>query len=73
MADAPDSPIQTSSQQFHSPQHSQGSRANGAEKSSGAPGSTWNTKKFNEEYDRAMMGILDKDWDHTKYGDVLMS
>jgi len=68
MADAPDSPVQmTSSQQFQSPQHSQSSKANGAEKSSGAPGSSWNTKKFNEEYDRAMMSVLDKDWDHGEF------
>jgi hypothetical protein len=65
MADAPDSPVQTSSQQFQSSQQTlQGIKVN-AEKS-GAPGSSWNTKKFNEEYERAIIGVLDKDWDHSE-------
>jgi hypothetical protein len=28
----------------------------------GKPGSTWNTKKFREEYDRAFESLLDKKW-----------
>jgi hypothetical protein len=34
---------------------------------SGAPGSSWSSKKFHEEYERAMTGVLDKDWDHGKF------
>lgn len=29
----------------------------------GAPGSSWTTKKFAEEYDRAENSIMDKNWE----------
>ncbi|PQE06408.1 hypothetical protein CJF32_00002448 [Rutstroemia sp. NJR-2017a WRK4] len=39
----------------------------------GAPGSSWNTKKFREEYDRAYESLIDKNWDGAKrYGDPLI-
>jgi hypothetical protein len=28
----------------------------------GAPGSSWNTKKFNDEYDREYNKVIDKEW-----------
>ena len=28
----------------------------------GAPGSSWNTKKFTDEYDREYAKVVDKDW-----------
>lgn len=65
MADAPDSPVQSS----QSPTMRKESVGGGSsEKSaSGAPGSSWNTKKFHEEFERAMTGVLDKDWDHGEF------
>lgn len=39
------------------------SKASGETKVSfGAPGSSWNTKKFSEEYERAEATLLDKNW-----------
>ncbi|QSZ28977.1 hypothetical protein DSL72_003486 [Monilinia vaccinii-corymbosi] len=39
----------------------------------GAPGSSWSSKKYREEYDRAWDGLVDQNWDgKTKYGDPLM-
>lgn len=29
----------------------------------GMPGSSWSSKKFREEYDRAMDNLVDKNWD----------
>lgn len=39
----------------------------GGPEKSGAPGSSWNTKKFNEEYDRTGANVLDKDWDQSEF------
>ncbi|PVH74762.1 hypothetical protein DL98DRAFT_575501 [Cadophora sp. DSE1049] len=36
----------------------------------GAPGSSWMTKKFNEEYEKAEANLLDRGWEN-KYGDPL--
>jgi len=80
---APDSPPEmTANNPFSSPQssfsqpvgtsQSTPQRANGDTKvNHGAPGSSWNTKKFSEEFERAHGQLLDANWDHTKYGDVL--
>ncbi|RAL65097.1 hypothetical protein DID88_001204 [Monilinia fructigena] len=39
----------------------------------GVPGSSWSSKKYREEYDRAWDMLLDKNWDgKTKYGDPLL-
>ncbi|KAG9248390.1 hypothetical protein BJ878DRAFT_488542 [Calycina marina] len=39
----------------------------------GAPGSSYNNKKANEEFLRAMSSLVDRDTDaHKKFGDVLM-
>ncbi|KAI9644940.1 hypothetical protein NHQ30_006974 [Ciborinia camelliae] len=39
----------------------------------GAPGSSWNSKKFREEYERVWDTLVDKNWDgKTKYGDPLL-
>ncbi|KAG0649961.1 hypothetical protein D0Z07_3971 [Hyphodiscus hymeniophilus] len=51
------------------------SRSNGdsaAKVNHGAPGSSWSTKKFHEEYDRACGSLLDQNWDSTKFGDPLL-
>lgn len=29
----------------------------------GTPGSSWSSKKFREEYDRVLDGLVDKNWD----------
>ncbi|RDL42280.1 uncharacterized protein BP5553_02259 [Venustampulla echinocandica] len=86
-ADAPDSPptsqTQSPSASFHrhqqsNPQQSQSntsaSRTNGDGMKSnfGTPGSSWLSKKFTEEYDRAQSNVVDKNWDHTEFGDPLM-
>jgi hypothetical protein len=40
-----------------------GIRVNGETKIHfGAPGSSWQTKKFSEEFERAESGLLDKQW-----------
>ncbi|KAL2067126.1 hypothetical protein VTL71DRAFT_1550 [Oculimacula yallundae] len=36
----------------------------------GAPGSSWQTKKFSEEYEKAEANMLDRSWEN-KYGDPL--
>jgi len=41
-----------------------------AEKS-GAPGSSWTSKKFHEEFERMMTGVLDRDWDHSESSLIL--
>jgi hypothetical protein len=78
MMDAPDSPPEQSHHNFGTQsfsslppasQQSNSGRVNGegAQKvNHGAPGSSWNTKKFNEEYDRAVNTLLDSQWDHSK-------
>lgn len=38
----------------------------------GSPGSSWSSKKFREEYDRAWDALVDKNWDGKKYGDPLV-
>ncbi|KAG9232071.1 hypothetical protein BJ875DRAFT_467889 [Amylocarpus encephaloides] len=81
MMEAPDSPPHGSTQaqfvaQSKSVQsNSSAARANGEGNSKanfGSPGSSWSTKKFNEEYQRAYDAQTDKDWDVTKYGDPLL-
>ncbi|KAG4441207.1 hypothetical protein IFR05_003325 [Cadophora sp. M221] len=81
--EAPDSPPETahasSSSQAAGPSGTQAntsSRVNGEVGSSntktnfGAPGSSWSTKKFNEEYEKAEANMLDRAWEN-KYGDPL--
>ncbi|CAD6447156.1 5e86d77e-1ec0-4bea-b748-283f758c186d [Sclerotinia trifoliorum] len=38
----------------------------------GSPGSSWTSKKFREEYDRAWDALVDRNWDGKKYGDPLV-
>jgi len=46
-----------------SPPSNAGSRANGETKIHfGAPGSSWNTKKFSEEYERTDLNLVDRQW-----------
>lgn len=46
-----------------------GNRANGEAKTNhGAPGSSWNNKKWHDEYERASSQLLDQDWNHSKFG-----
>ncbi|CCU81889.1 hypothetical protein BGHDH14_bghG005548000001001 [Blumeria hordei DH14] len=37
----------------------------------GAPGSSYDSRKYAEEYDRTEASILDRDWDISRYGDPL--
>jgi len=77
MMEAPDSPpeldrVVSPTQSFASlpsgsqqPSSSSG-RVNGesgAKVNFGAPGSSWQTKKFNEEYDKMESQLLDKSWE----------
>lgn len=75
MMEAPDSPPEQhtvfsptySSQAQSSQQAANSARTNGdnsAKVNFGAPGSSWQTKKFNEEYERAESQLLDRQWDH---------
>ncbi len=76
MMEAPDSPPEhvmlspTSTSQAPSSQQTANLvRANGdsnAKVNFGAPGSTWQTKKFMDEYERAENQLLDRQWDHSK-------
>ncbi|KAH8808341.1 hypothetical protein F5884DRAFT_791906 [Xylogone sp. PMI_703] len=80
MSDGGDSPQETQqslgdpSQTWSpsSPQHSdgQGGEADGGDGDFGAPGSSWNTTKYREDYERAYVTLLDQTWDHSKYGDT---
>ncbi|ESZ93627.1 hypothetical protein SBOR_6005 [Sclerotinia borealis F-4128] len=77
MMEAPDSPPD-----FFAPNHSFTDTPNTTPSRSaqsqdkvnhGAPGSSWNSKKFREDYDRVWDGLMDKNWDgKTKYGDPLI-
>lgn len=64
MADAPDSPNTSSSQ---SPTIRKESVGGGGVERSGAPGSSWNNKKFHEEFERAQNALVDKDFDHSEF------
>jgi hypothetical protein len=76
--DAPDSPPEFTQAQASTwqsskeaaqptPQANTGSRVNGEAKAHfGAPGSSWQTKKFSEEYERAEANLLDKQWSHSR-------
>jgi len=71
MMEAPDSPPETFNNSFDGNSNSQAAGGNRASSESskvnhGAPGSSWNTKKFREEYDRVYNGLLDQNWDHSK-------
>jgi hypothetical protein len=73
MLEAPDSPpdferspTQSFAGQPANAQASSSSRVNGESSSKvnfGAPGSSWQTKKFNEEYDKMESQLLDKNWE----------
>jgi hypothetical protein len=80
MMEAPDSPPELSyatlaNQSFSaqtpsSSQQSNSGRVNGeanAKVNHGAPGSSWQTKKFTEEYERAQNALLDQNWDHGEF------
>jgi hypothetical protein len=74
MMEAPDSPpdahhaAANQSAPLSSGQGANGSRANGETKTNhGAPGSTWNNKKWHDEYERASNQLLDQDWDNSKF------
>ncbi|CZR62062.1 uncharacterized protein PAC_11959 [Phialocephala subalpina] len=86
MMEAPDSPpeldrVVSPTQSFASlpsgsqqPSSSSG-RVNGesgAKVNFGAPGSSWQTKKFNEEYDKMESQLLDKSWEQ-RFGDPLLT
>ncbi|KAI9731665.1 MAG: hypothetical protein M1818_007795 [Claussenomyces sp. TS43310] len=49
------------------------SSANNTEQTSHSDaGSTWNNKKFREEYDRAQNTLFDQKWSMAHYGDPLL-
>ena len=59
------SPVAPNSSQ----QASASPRANGdkaAKVDFGSPGSSYNNKKFNDDYDRAESSLLDRNWDHSE-------
>jgi hypothetical protein len=75
--EAPDSPPDvifspSSTPQAQSTQQAANpARANGdssAKINFGAPGSSWQTKKFIDEYERAENQLLDRQWDHSECG-----
>jgi hypothetical protein len=83
MMEAPDSPPEQhimfspthasqaqSSQQATNPARTNGD--NSAKVNFGAPGSSWQTKKFNDEYERAESQLLDRQWDHSGCHSVLV-
>ncbi|KAH8652788.1 hypothetical protein BGZ60DRAFT_387387 [Tricladium varicosporioides] len=49
----------------------EGSGSSGSKPNFGQPGSSYGTKKFHEEYERAMQSVIDKDYDVARYGDPL--
>ncbi|KUJ07941.1 uncharacterized protein LY89DRAFT_742240 [Mollisia scopiformis] len=68
------SPMQSFASQPSGSQSSNAVRVNGETATKvnyGAPGSSWQTKKFNEEYEKMESQLLDKQWDQ-RYGDPLM-
>lgn len=40
-------------------------------KDHGAPGSAWSHSKASDEYERASAGLVDKNWNMDKYGELL--
>jgi hypothetical protein len=83
MMEIPDSPPEqhsmfsptSASQAQNSQQASNPTRTNGdnsAKVNFGAPGSSWQTKKFNDEYERAESQLLDRTWDHSECYYVLI-
>jgi hypothetical protein len=81
MMEAPDSPPEQhvmfsptqASQGQNSQQAANPARTNGDGKVNfGAPGSSWQTKKFNDEYERAESQLLDRQWDHSEHHSVLL-
>ncbi|TAQ88517.1 hypothetical protein B7494_g3157 [Chlorociboria aeruginascens] len=76
MMEAPDSPPEVSPHAGPaavSPTQQHPSSRNGEPRiNHGPPGSSWNTKKFQDEYDRVYNGLQDQNWDHTRYGDPLL-
>lgn len=77
MMEAPDSPPDThqtmanQSAPLSGSQAVGSSRANGDTKPNhGAPGSSWNNKKWHDEYERAYSHLLDQDWDASEFEGV---
>ena len=74
MMEAPDSPpdahhaTANQSAPLSASQAASGGRTNGDSKTNhGAPGSSWNNKKWHDEYERASVQLLDQDWDHSGF------
>ncbi|KAM0140419.1 hypothetical protein ACHAP3_002724 [Botrytis cinerea] len=69
--EAPDSPPELYSAPSHNssdtPVTTPSKNATQEKVNHGAPGSSWNSKKFKEEYDRAWEGLLDRNWDGSKF------
>ena len=74
MAEAPESPPETSHHPLANPSFSShlpishestSKQVNGdpSKVSYGAPGSSWSTKKFRDEYERTFSALLDQNWD----------
>jgi hypothetical protein len=81
MMEGPDSPpdshhlpIANHSVPVSGSQAAGGNRANGDTKvNHGAPGSSWNNKKWHEDYERAYTQILDQTWDHSEFDSLAFS
>jgi len=73
IVEKPDAPItQRPSISNGNSSPSSSTRTISASTSQGAPGSSWQTKKFQEEYDRSMSQILDQKWNMSSYPDPLL-
>ncbi|CAG8978757.1 hypothetical protein HYALB_00012742 [Hymenoscyphus albidus] len=51
---------------------SNASASSGGKHNFGLPGSSYQNKKFHEDWVRASENLTDKEWDATQYGDPLM-
>jgi hypothetical protein len=82
MMEAPDSPPETqnsaaglpfspqspgSSQQTQQANTSRANSDSAAKVNHGAPGSSWSSKRFHDDYERAMNSLLDQNWDQSKF------
>jgi hypothetical protein len=84
--EAPDSPPETNqvptanhsaalsgSQTAASSQVAGGNRGSETKINHGAPGSSWNNKKWQEEYERSYALLLDQNWDPCEFGSLAFS
>jgi hypothetical protein len=82
MVEAPDSPpdvhhnapVANQSASLSGSQTGNGNRGNGETKTNhGAPGSSWNNKKWHDENERASAQLLDQEWNHGEFGSCILT